>query len=291
MRLLYFNSDLRSIAFILAAIVTYAAQWAGLIRHPILYAASLSLAFIGCVINHNHQHHPTLVPRSLNKAFGVLISLAVGVPATAIIPMHNFNHHVHNNHPQDFARASIVQFRWKLLNLLVYPFVALAGYLPTKSGELRKWRTTRPQLYQQLMLERFVLYPTWIGLLVIRPIDALIYFAVPYFFGQWAIIAINHVQHVGCDPYSDYNHSRNVVGGWLNWWAFNNGYHTAHHFRPNLHWSLLPEFHAEIREKIDPRLERKSALLTLAEMYLWPGAIPDLNEPRSTEKQSMSTAR
>jgi fatty acid desaturase len=267
------------------------AQWAGLVRHPLLYVASLLLAFIGCVINHNHQHHPTFVSRSLNKAFGVLISWAIGVPATAIIPMHNFNHHVHNNHPEDFGRASIVQFRWNLLNVLLYPFVAIAGYLPSKSRELRQWRTTRPQLYRQLMLERIALYSTCIGLLVIRPIDALIYFAVPYLFGQWAILAVNHVQHVGCDPGSKYNHSRNVVGGWLNWWAFNNGYHTAHHFRPNLHWSLLPDFHEEIREQIDPRLERKSALLTLAELYWWPSAIADLNDSRSTDNQTAPTAR
>jgi len=80
-----------------SALAAYGVQWAGLVRHPALYAASLGLAFLACVINHNHQHHPTFVPRGLNRAFGALISLAMGIPATTIVAMHNYNHHVHNN--------------------------------------------------------------------------------------------------------------------------------------------------------------------------------------------------
>src|SRR5207248_11772882 len=93
---------------------------------------------------------------------------------------------------------------------------------------------------------------------------------------QWGILAINHVQHDGCDPDSTYNHSRNFVGRWLNWWVFNNGYHTAHHLRPGLHWSQLPALHAEIRDCIDPTLERRSLLLAAVEFYLWPARRPTI---------------
>src|SRR5262249_23362564 len=55
-----------------------------------------------------------------------------------------------------------------------------------------------------------------------------------------------------------------------NWWFFNNGYHTAHHLQPDLHWSELPKFHEEIRSRIDPSLDRRSLLTTLWECYLYP---------------------
>jgi fatty acid desaturase len=115
-----------------------------------------------------------------------------------------------------------------------------------------------------------VYYPTVAALLLLRPVETLIYIGIPYLFGQWLIVASNHLQHVGCDPDSDYNHSRNCTGRLANWWFFNNGYHTAHHLRPNLHWCRLPEFHESIRFQIDPRLDRRSLLATLWELYVYP---------------------
>src|SRR5262249_9598343 len=148
-------------------------------------------------INHNHQHHPTFVPGPLNQGFGVLISLAMGVPATTIVAMHNFNHHVHNNHDEDFVRVSIVRFRWNLLNLVLFPFVAVAHYLPAKAREVRSWRTERPALYRQIMLERLTFYPFLISLFALRPLETLVYVVLPQLYGQWGILAINHVQHDG----------------------------------------------------------------------------------------------
>jgi fatty acid desaturase len=109
-----------------------------------------------------------------------------------------------------------------------------------------------------------------VALLLLRPVETLIYIGIPYLFGQWLIVASNHLQHIGCDPDSDYNHSRNCTGRLANWWFFNNGYHTAHHLRPDLLWTELPRFHERIRSEIDPRLDRRSLLATLWELYVYP---------------------
>jgi fatty acid desaturase len=287
MKLLHYRADIRSIAFVLLAIAVPAVQWAGLLNHPALYLAAFLLAFIACVINHNHQHHPTLVPRWLNKLFGVLLSIATGVPASAIILLHNYNHHLHNNHDEDYVRASIVRLRPNLINLLLFPLAAFIRYAPVKARELRRWRTTRPSLYRQLWLERLVVYPLLLALLIVAPWETFVYVVLPQLFGQWGILAINHIQHDGCDPDSEYNHSRNFVGRWLNWWVFNNGYHTAHHRRPGLHWSLLPQFHEEIRLQIDAALERRSLALGIIEYYLCPGQGPiAINASAAMDNQS-----
>ena len=271
MKLLHYRADWRSIAFVLLAIACYAVQWLGVWRHPLLLIASMLLVFIGCIINHNHQHHPTFVHRTSNALFGMLITLAIGVPASVIVAMHNLNHHVHNNNERDHVRATIVDFRWRWLNPLLFPFVALSRFAKEKASVMRQWKISRPGLYQQLTAERVVLYPMLVVLLIFKPVPTLLYLAVPYLFGQWAILAINHLQHVGCETGSKYNHSRNFVGRWGNWWFFNNGFHTAHHLRPGLHWSKLPEYHARIEQHIQPQYNCRSLIWSGIQLYLLPG--------------------
>ena len=272
MKVFYDRSDARSMLFVLAALALMAVQWSGTLRHPVLFVASLCFAFFACVIDHNHQHRPVFLSRELNQFFGVLVTWAIGQPATAIIPMHVENHHVHNNHDEDFVRTSIVGFRWKVLNLLLFPFVAIRGYARVKSRNLRSWGRRRPKLYRQLVLERWALYPLGVVLLVTAPLDTLVFVIVPWLCGQWGVLAINHVQHDGCDPDSRLDHTRNFTGRWLNWWTFNNGYHSAHHLRPALHWSRLPRLHAELEPRLDPRLQERSLLAAVARLYLLPGA-------------------
>lgn len=266
-KLLYYPADARSVLFVAVALGLAAVQWTGAARHPALYAASLCFAFFACVIDHNHQHHPTFRHRGLNRAFGVLLTWAIGQPATAIVPMHVMNHHVHNNHDQDHVRATIVGWRWNLVNLVVFPFVAIRGYARVKSREMRAWAERRPRLYRQLVVERWALYPAAAALLLVSPLDTLIYVVVPWIYGQWGILAVNHVQHHGCDPESELGHSRDFTGRWLNWWTFNNGYHTAHHLRPGRHWSRLPELHAELA----PELQERSLIAVLFRQYLLNG--------------------
>lgn len=276
MKLLRHGSDIRSVSLVLALLGLMGLQWSGAARHPVLLVATMALAFIACIVNHNHQHCPTFAPRrrGLNAAFGCLLSLAIGQPATAIVPMHNLNHHVHSNTPRDFVRASLVRFRWNLLNLLLFPFIAVAGYARAKQREMLRWRAASPWLHGRLARERWFFYTTASVLLAVRPVETLAFLIVPWVFGQWAIVAINLVQHDGCDPASDLAQARDFTGRWLNWWLLNNGFHTAHHLRPGLHWSLLPALHEEIQGRLDPRLNRRSLLASLFELYVWPGRRP-----------------
>ena len=274
MKVFYHRADRRSVLFVLAALALTAIQWSGVARHPALYAASLCLAFFACVIDHNHQHRPVFLSRRLNRLFGVLLTWAIGQPASAIVPMHVKNHHVHNNHAEDFVRTSIVEFRWNLLNLLLFPLAAIRGYARVKSRDLGEWRRRQPARYRQLVLERWALYPMGVALIAVAPLDTLVYVLVPWLYGQWGILAVNHVQHHGCDPDSPLDHTRNFTGRWLNWWTFNNGYHSAHHLRPAMHWSRMPELHRELEPGLDPRLQERSLLAAVARLYLWPRARP-----------------
>ena len=87
------------------------------------------------------------------------------------------------------------------------------------------------------------------------------------------IIGINLLQHQDCDVASKFDHSRNVTGRLTNWLLLNNGFHTAHHLRPALHWSRLPEFHRHhVRPHINPALDHPGILALVIERLRRPTA-------------------
>lgn len=254
-------ADRRSLLFLALLAGLLGAQWTGWLRHWLLLPPTCALAFIACVIKHNHVHCATFTRRGFNVALGLVVSLLTGHPTTSIITAHNVRHHRHNNTEVDWVRCSLVRFRWNWLNLLVFPFASVAEMRRDKPSDLRDWRRRRPALYRQAVAERVVLYTALAALALGDWAATLRYLAVPWLFGQWGIVSINLLQHQGCDPTSAYDHSRNVTGRITNWFVLNNGFHTAHHLRPALHWSLLPEFHREVvAPRIEPALSHRSML-------------------------------
>jgi fatty acid desaturase len=93
----------------------------------------------------------------------------------------------------------------------------------------------------------------------------LLFNVLPWMLGLALLVGVNLLQHEGCDPDTPLGESRNFVGRAGNWLLFNNGFHTAHHLRPGLHWSELPALHASIRARL-PHADLEMPSLSL---YLW----------------------
>ena len=68
------------------------------------------------------------------------------------------------------------------------------------------------------------------------------------------MLVLNYLQHVHANEESEWDHSRNFVGGLANFLLLNNGFHTVHHEWPGVHWSQAPAKHREIEHHIDPVL-------------------------------------
>jgi fatty acid desaturase len=68
----------------------------------------------------------------------------------------------------------------------------------------------------------------------------------------FAIFVIVLPEHFRCDRVPDAHlNTRSVeTGPVLAWIYWNGNYHTAHHLRPNVHWSQLPQVHEEERDSI-----------------------------------------
>lgn len=236
-----------------------AGSWSGAMRHPLWIAASFFFAFVCCIVAHNHMHLPVFRDRGWNRVFQLFLMFGSGQPPTGIITAHNERHHGHPESEHDFVRTSLAKFRSNALNLLAFPFLSIAAMYREKPDDLARWKSTRPRLYRQAVLERLVFYPVLVTLLVLDWRSTLLFLVLPWIIAQLCLVGVNLLQHQDCDTGSEYDHSRNVTGRIVNWFLLNNGYHTAHHLRPAMHWSLLPVFHQDhIVPRMNPALDHRS---------------------------------
>lgn len=260
------REDRRTLGFVGLALVVFAGNWTGLLRHPATFAASIGLAFICCIAAHNQMHAGIFHGKRWNRLFQLVLMFGSGQPPTGIITAHNERHHREQESPRDFVRSSLVGFRWNWLNLLVFPFASIAEMYRCKPNDLRHWKTSRPRLYRTAILERLTFYTVMVVLAVLDFRATVTFLMLPWLLAQLLLVGINLLQHQDCDHESEINHSRNVTGRLTNWLLLNNGYHTAHHLRPALHWSLLPEFHRlHVKPRINPALDHRSLLGLLVE--------------------------
>jgi fatty acid desaturase len=265
-------ADRRTLALLAVLATLDVVQWSGLARHWLLLLATCVLAFVACVVKHNHVHCPTFSRRTWNAAMAHALGLLTGHPTTGIITAHVVRHHQHNQTELDWVRASLVGFRWNWLNLAAFPFVSIARMRREKPCDLPAWHRRQPRLYRQAIAEHLVLYPVLAALLLADWRATLVYLVGPWFFGQWAIVTINLLQHQGCAAASAWDHSRNVTGRVVNWLMLNNGFHTAHHMRPGLHWSRLPSYHQTVVvPRMRPDLQHRSLLVACWRQFATPG--------------------
>lgn len=265
---LRYSADYRSISFVCTLIFLLASQWLKVIQGWHIYVLTCILAFVACIVKHNHQHCATFKNRTWNKIFQFILSISTGQPSTGIITAHNINHHGKLDSEDDFVRSTLVHTRWNLLNLIMFPIMSVWQMYRNKPSDLQKWKKQNPDLYDQAKAERVITYSFVVTLLVLNWYSTLTYLIVPWVFAQWCLLSINLLQHQDCDIDSQYNHSRNITGKFTNWLLLNNGYHTAHHIKPGLHWSLLPAFHKEqIQGRIASDLEESSLAVALWKQF------------------------
>lgn len=231
-----------------------------------------SQAFATAVITHNTVHVPMFEQPWANRAAQLVISALYGGSVSVFVRGHNFSHHKHTQTPRDLMRTTKARFRWNLLNQVLFLAIVGPGIERGNRAFVDRERALATPWYRQHQQERWTVRCLTLLALVIDWRAALLFVLVPRVFGIWAITGINFTQHDGCAPRSRYDHSRNFVGRLLNWFLFNNGYHTVHHDAPRLHWSELPARHAAtVGPFIHPALDQRSLLGFCWRQYVYPG--------------------
>lgn len=274
--MLRYKADRRSLAFVATYFALFGFQW---FYRPSefwlavpLFVATCVFSWFCAVITHNTIHCAVFEKRWMNKAFQVVLSLTYGSPVSSYVSGHNLSHHRYTQRDRDVMRTTKVAFRWNWLNLLMFvPFVAVS-IARNDAIFASRMKAEKPRWFRQFVIESAVCHGLTILLFLIDWQAALIYWLLPHLWAAWGIIAINYLQHDGCDPDSPYNHSRNFTGRVFGWWTFDNGFHGIHHMHPNLHWSLARATHErELAPHIHPALDQPSIAAYAFRTFVWPG--------------------
>ncbi|MGO9837532.1 MAG: fatty acid desaturase family protein [Polyangiaceae bacterium] len=243
---------------------------------PWLLPVSLYFGFCAGVFTHNQNHCPMFKSRRANTFYAAYLSIFYGFPTFAWIPTHNQNHHKFVNKAGD----ATITWRYSKKNTWLvastYYFASYSWQGKVLSDYVEKAKATNKPLHRQIIAQQVTVFG---GQAVLLALGVVLYgwkgllvwafgFGISAFFATWAMIFINYIQHVHCDPWSEYNHSRNFVSKLGNWLVFNNGYHTVHHESAGLHWSKLAEAHAKVAHLIHPELNQSSIFGYCLRAYL-----------------------
>mgnify|MGYP002632210052 CR=1 FL=1 len=271
------REDVRTLGFMATYLALVAVGWGLWDSLPLLgkvawVALTSVFSFFCAVITHNTVHVPPFKKRSWNRVFQYVISCCYGHPVSAFVPGHNLSHHLHTQSRRDVMRSTKVRFRWNLLNQLLFMPVLSRDVSSADWRYAMAMRTERPKWFAQWVRE-WVFFLAIMGALLLLDFWKFLFLAmIPHLYAAWGIIGINFIQHDGTDQSHPYNHSRNFIGRFVNWWTFNNGFHGMHHHKPNLHWSKLPEEHfATVAPHIHPNLDQTSLLAYCWRAYVRPG--------------------
>lgn len=261
-----FRTLVTMLVFVLlqAGMIVYWAD-ASLLLRVFFFIFNSWMILIVTMINHNHQHLSVFHSPVLNQCLNFVISGFILAPASRLHAVHHYNHHRHYQGHEDWTHYSLVPNDVKGLKRgLLY--VWRAGL---KMSRNRKTLQIPDALKRSMNMERAFVF-VYSVLLIWFSYKAYFFFMLPSMIvGLSLLLLFNLADHDGCELESDFAHSRNFLSSWDNWISFNNGYHTAHHLRPGMHWSLYPEYHdQEVQPKLDHDLVvRKSIFHYIATRY------------------------
>ncbi|NWG29270.1 MAG: fatty acid desaturase [Ignavibacteriaceae bacterium] len=251
------NADVKSIIYIVITTALFVTQWIWFGVNPFIYTWFLFMSVAVAVMTHNHNHLPMWRSKVMNVLTDWWLTVFYGFPIFAWIPTHNKNHHRFNNREGDDSITYRVSEKNNFLTLVSYP--TISGYYQQKAiaNYLKDMKANNKEKFWISISQYFVLV-LWIAAsLIIDWEKALLFVIIPQQVSLFSVLIFNYVQHVHANEESEWNHSRNFTG-FLNFLLFNNGYHTIHHHKAGLHWSIVPDAHKEIEKNIDPILLERS---------------------------------
>jgi fatty acid desaturase len=202
-------------------------------------------------LQHNQGHLPAFWSKPLNWAYDLGLALMTGYITPMWELQHARGHHRHYLTPENdpariqASKSDKPMSRW---------WYCVRGNF-TIIGD--SWRLAEVELaegradYRGKIIGQMLLAIAAAAVLLVLNWWAFLWFiVVPNLivaFGVWWISYAHHLD-VPLDTHYDGSHSH--LGHAFNRLTFNIGHHAAHHEKPTLHWSLLPQRSAQIFHKL-----------------------------------------
>jgi len=222
--------------------------WAGLAALPLFV-----LSLMSAPIHHNHQHVNVFREPLLNRLFELPLALQTGIGGYGWVLHHNLGHHLNylSQHPSSVVDES----RWTRRDGTTMGRVEYTAWLfLTHEIDIYRVGKKHPRIYRSYLLTKLPLYVAIITLFALNPVNTFILYMLLPLATLLHTCWVTYEHHSGLFTEDPHLGSRNRSSRIYNLLSQNLGYHTAHHLRPGVHWSELPELHESIQEKIHETL-------------------------------------
>lgn len=258
-RLLRYSADLWPVSVVSVSFLLHIAifWWAP----PVLQLAALlplfALSTIVAAFNHHHQHVNTFHSRVLNRLYDLVLAVQTGVGPYTWVLHHNLGHHQNylNQPPcQDPDESHWTRADGTTMGRLEY---TLHTFLHHQVDVYRIGRK-HPRVFQRYLLMKLPCYAFVAVGFYLNPLGYLLVFFIPSVMALMHTCYATYEHHAGHPASEHVKASVNREHPLFNLLTCNLGLHTAHHMKPGLHWSALPELHADIRPQIPEQQLLKS---------------------------------
>ncbi|NOJ77222.1 fatty acid desaturase family protein [Myxococcus xanthus] len=195
--------------------------------------------------NHHHQHVPMFRHALPNRLLEVIFGFQTGVTSHAW-----FLHHVLGHH-RNYLDQTQDESGWKRRDGSTMGEVEYSVF-NTLVAYPRAFRVGRsyPKV-MRVFLAMGALQVALLGVLFWHDwYNALWVFLLPMAVSLYVTVWATYFHHVGLEATEHTHASYNILHKGYNLMTGNLGYHTAHHAKHGLHWSQLPELHAQLSQDI-----------------------------------------
>jgi len=225
----------------------YVRNLAGLV-YVVTYVILFQERFTLCL--HFSSHRKMFDNKFLNCINGYLFAPFFGIPPGLYHIHHVLMHHTENNHgldasaTEEFQRDSLVAFLtyWYRFLLRIHVDLSYYGYATKKYDWLAK---------------SYISLTVWGGSIYflatkVNFVATMWVLVVPHIFAMSVMAFGNWSQHIFVNPadcQSNFGLTYNCMDTPVNQTTFNDGYHVVHHLNARLHWTEMPAYFYQTRQK------------------------------------------
>jgi fatty acid desaturase len=252
-RWIRYRADRRAVVWVTAMLGIHAAVF---FLAPLWLAALFVIplatgSMFVAAINHHHQHFNIFQSAWMNRLFDLALALQTGVSPYAWVLHHNLGHHVNYLHQRPHAEPD--ESKWTRrdgtqMGRAEYTIDLLLHH----QIDIIRVGLRYPKYLRAFLLMKLPLWSIIGVAFYLNPANAFLVILLPGFLTLAHTSWVTYEHHAGYEPTSHYDASMNNLNPLFNYITCNLGYHTAHHKRPGVHWSLLPKIHEEIKDRIPP---------------------------------------
>ena len=196
---------------------------------------------------HMHAHRPLFLDRPLNRLVDLLCCMPATISGPEMRMVHVVNHHRFDDGPDDvtstltYERGRRALWYWVRYGTNARTYVIRQMFARGASPSMRRRRSAFVGDVGLVLL-------VGIGLTAVIPQRMAVFYWLPLVLTQLNAGYFAWLTHAPARERDAASASINTVDNLLNFFVFNQGYHSVHHRYPGVHWTEIPDRLAYMRE-------------------------------------------